>query len=89
MEPLGLDGDDPRAVLAASSVPLGAIVSRRLRMIAAVARQGFALCGSRDRAAQPSDQRALRTLDTILPGFVCASAAMARVVEQIQRLQGK
>jgi hydrogenase-4 transcriptional activator len=39
-------------------------------------------------AAQPAERAALRSLDTILPGFVCASAAMARVVEQIQRLQG-
>jgi hydrogenase-4 transcriptional activator len=57
-------------------------------MIAAVARQGFALCGARDRVAQPVERSALRTLDAILPGFVCASASMNRVVEQIQRLQG-
>ncbi len=57
-------------------------------MIAAVARQGFALCGARDRVGQPAEQSALRTLEPLLPGFVCASAAMKRVVEQIQRLQG-
>ena len=57
-------------------------------MVAAVARQGFALCGARERAAQPRESHAQTTLDAIMPGFVCASAAMARVVEQIQRLQG-
>jgi DNA-binding NtrC family response regulator/tetratricopeptide (TPR) repeat protein len=88
VEPLGHEGDDQRLVVIAAPTPLGHLVTRRLRMVAAVARQGFALCGSRERAAQPVEQRALLTLDAIMPGFVCASAAMARVVEQIQRLQG-
>ena len=88
LEPLGHEGDDERLVVVASPHPVGHAVARRLRMIAAVARQGFALCGTRERAAQPREERALRTLDAIMPGFVCASAAMARVVEQIQRLQG-
>ena len=58
-------------------------------MIAAVARQGFALCAARDRpvavaglAVDPP------SLEPLLPGFLSASAAMTRVVEQIQRLQG-
>ena len=62
---------------------------RRLRMIAAVARQGFALCAARDRPA--GGRRAGRrsaSLEPLLPGFLSASAAMTRVVEQIQRLQG-
>ncbi len=88
VEPIGHEGDDERLALVACSRPIGQATSRRLRMIAAVVRQGFALCGSRERAAQPRDARALRTLDTVLPGFVCASAAMSRVVEQIERLQG-
>jgi hydrogenase-4 transcriptional activator len=88
IEPLGHDGDEERLALVASSRPLGQPVARRLRMMAAVARQGFALCGTRERAAQPPDSRALRTLDAVMPGFVSASAAMTRVVEQIQRLQG-
>ena len=29
-----------------------------------------------------------RPLELLLPGFICASAAMNRVVEQIQRLRG-
>lgn len=88
LDPIGHEGDDQRLALVASPRPIGQATIRRLRMIAAVARQGFALCGSRERAAQPADERALRTLDAIMPGFVCASAAMTRVVEQIRRLQG-
>jgi hydrogenase-4 transcriptional activator len=88
IEPLGHEGDDERAALVSSSRPMGHATSRRLRMVGAVARQGFALCRTRDRAAQPRESRVQTTLDAIMPGFVCASAAMARVVEQIQRLQG-
>jgi DNA-binding NtrC family response regulator/tetratricopeptide (TPR) repeat protein len=88
IEPLGHDGDDQRAAIIASPKPVSQMVSRRLRMIAAVARQGFALCRARDRGAQAVEPTGLRSLDAILPGFVCASAAMHRVVEQIQRLQG-
>jgi DNA-binding NtrC family response regulator len=88
LDAIGHEGHEERLAMVASPRPVGHATSRRLRMIAAVARQGFALCGSRERAAQPRDARALLTLDAILPGFVCASAAMARVVEQIQRLQG-
>jgi hydrogenase-4 transcriptional activator len=88
VQPLGHEGDEERLALVASSRPLGQPATRRLRMMAAVARQGFALCGSRERAAQPTDSRALASLDAVMPGFVSASAAMTRVVEQIQRLQG-
>ena len=88
VEPLGHDGEDLRFAVVASPRPVSQMVSRRLRMIGAVARQGFALCGTRDRVAQPAGLSALRSLDAVLPGFVCASAAMTRVVEQIQRLQG-
>ena len=88
VEPLGHEQDDARLAVVASPRPIGQMTARRLRMIAAVARQGFALCGSREIAARPAERAVLRSLDTILPGFVCASAAMARVVEQIQRLQG-
>jgi DNA-binding NtrC family response regulator/tetratricopeptide (TPR) repeat protein len=88
VEPLGHEGDDLRFAIVASPRPVAQMVGRRLRMIGAVARQGFALCGARDRVAQPAEHSALQTLDAILPGFVCASAPMNRVVEQIQRLQG-
>ena len=39
-------------------------------------------------AARPSSQSSARSLEPLLPGFVCASAAMNRVADQIQRLQG-
>jgi DNA-binding NtrC family response regulator len=57
-------------------------------MMAAVARQGFDLCGPRDRPTPAADAPTERPLEPLLPGFVCASAAMSRVVDQIQRLQG-
>jgi DNA-binding NtrC family response regulator len=56
--------------------------------MAAVARQGFDLCGVRDRSTTTVDSTAERPLEPLLPGFLCASTAMIRVVDQIQRLQG-
>jgi DNA-binding NtrC family response regulator len=61
---------------------------RRLRMIAAVARQGFALCAARDRPTAVTDLAVDRSLEPLLPGFLSASAAMNRIMEQIQRMQG-
>jgi DNA-binding NtrC family response regulator/tetratricopeptide (TPR) repeat protein len=88
VEPLGRDPEGPRFGLIASPRPIGHPVMRRLRMIAAVARQGFALCEARDRPVAPAGLAADRSLEPLLPGFLSASAAMTRVVEQIQRLQG-
>ena len=89
VEPLGRDPEGPRFGLVASPRPIGHPVLRRLRMIAAVARQGFALCTARDRSAAGAVGLAIdRSLEPLLPGFLSASAAMQRVVEQIQRLQG-
>ena len=87
-EPLGRDYDGPRActLVATSRLPEPAL--RRLRMFISVARQGFELCGARERPAQPAEAMIERSLEPLLPGFVCASAAMNRVAEQIQRLQG-
>src|SRR4029077_9451809 len=63
-------------------------VSRRIRMIAAVASQGFALCAARERSVMEAVGLSVdRSLEPVLPGFLSASAAMGRVVEQIQRLQ--
>ena len=80
--------DGPRFALVASPRPIGHPVMRRLRMIAAVARQGFALCAARDRFVEPAGVVIDRSLEPLLPGFLSASTAMSRVVEQIQRLQG-
>ena len=88
IESLGHDGDDLRLAVVACARPIGPLVARRLRMIAAVSRQGFALCGTRDRSGRTAGADALRSIETLLPGFICASAAMGRVVEQIERLQG-
>ncbi|HUE89037.1 MAG TPA: sigma 54-interacting transcriptional regulator [Vicinamibacterales bacterium] len=88
VEAIGREPDGPRAVAVASARPLGPHLMRRVRMMAAVARQGFDLCGARDRPTQPSDTTTERPLEPLLPGFVCASAAMHKVVDQIQRLQG-
>jgi DNA-binding NtrC family response regulator len=59
-------------------------------MIASVAMQGFALCATRDRSISKSAAVVAmdRSLEPLLPGFLAASAAMTRLVEQIQRLQG-
>lgn len=57
-------------------------------MLASVARQGFALCAARERSATPPGPAADQSLEPVLPGFLSASAAMNRVVDQIQRLQG-
>jgi DNA-binding NtrC family response regulator len=57
-------------------------------MIATVARQGFALCAARTRRVTPAGPSIARSLEPLLPGFLSASTAMTRVVEQVQRLQG-
>jgi len=87
-EHVGRDSDGPRTVAVASSRPAGHPVMRRVKMMAAVARQGFELCGARERGSSAPDTSVERPLEPLLPGFVCASAAMHRVVDQIQRLQG-
>jgi DNA-binding NtrC family response regulator len=54
-----------------------------------VLRQGFELCSARDRVPETVGAAALeRQLEPLIPGFVCASAAMQRVTDQILRLQG-
>jgi DNA-binding NtrC family response regulator/tetratricopeptide (TPR) repeat protein len=88
IEPLGRAREGPRFGLVASPRPVGHPVMRQLRTIAAVARQGFALCAARERSAPTPDLPVDRSLEPLLPGFLSASVAMNRVVEQIQRLQG-
>ena len=48
---------------------------------------GIRSCAARDRPAEMSGALE-RPLEPLLPGFVCASSAMHRVTEQIQRMQG-
>jgi DNA-binding NtrC family response regulator len=59
-----------------------------MRTLCAVLRQGFDLCHARERPGEVASGLTERQLEPLLPGFVCASAAMQRVAEQIQRLQG-
>jgi DNA-binding NtrC family response regulator len=53
-----------------------------------VLRQGFDLCEARERPVEAAAGIMERQLEPLLPGFVCASASMQRVADQIQRLQG-
>jgi hydrogenase-4 transcriptional activator len=87
-ESLGVDPDGPRMLAVVFHSTPAARTSRRLHTIAAVARQGFDLCVARERPAPVATNRGDRPIELLLPGFICASAAMTRVADQIQRLQG-
>ena len=88
VEPLGKEHDGPRRCVIAAPEPLGDTAMRRFRMFAHIARQGFELCGLRDRPGQTVEMSNERPLEPLIPGFICASAAMTRLSDQIQRLQG-
>ncbi|MFN7917950.1 MAG: sigma 54-interacting transcriptional regulator [Vicinamibacterales bacterium] len=88
LDTLGRRDDGPRAIVVVAPHTLGYPLTRRLQMLAAVARQGFALCAAREHSAAPPGPSADRSLEPVLPGFLCASTVMNRVVDQIQRLQG-
>jgi DNA-binding NtrC family response regulator/tetratricopeptide (TPR) repeat protein len=88
VEVLGRHADGPRRLVIASAHDIGEPIARRLRMLTAVARQGFALCAARERSAAPPGPASDQSLEPVLPGFLSASVAMNRVVDQIQRLQG-
>ena len=87
-EQTGRDVDGPRHVAVLCSRPVPDPLHRRLRMIAAIAAQGFELCAARQRPSAPIEIAPEQRLEPLLPGFLCASPAMSRVVEQIQRMQG-
>jgi DNA-binding NtrC family response regulator/tetratricopeptide (TPR) repeat protein len=88
IEPIGRDADGPRFAVVSTARPLAAPVKQRLRTLCAVLRQGFELCVARERPVEASGGGLERQLEPLLPGFVCASTAMQRVADQIQRLQG-
>ena len=88
VETLGRGPDGERhgvAVISAGSV---SDEQRRMRLLSMVARQGFDLCDARQTPTRPADQPHERSLEPLLPGFICASAAMNKLAEQVQRLQG-
>ncbi len=87
-EQAGRDVDGPRYVAILCPRPIADPLKRRLRMIAAIAAQGFDLCNARQRPPAPAEIVHEQPLEPLLPGFLCASPAMMRVVEHIQRLQG-
>ncbi len=84
----GRDVSGPRFIAILSAREIAEPLRRRLRMIAAIAAQGFALCSARQHPAAPTEIAHEQPLEPLLPGFLCASPSMMRVVEQIQRLQG-
>jgi DNA-binding NtrC family response regulator/tetratricopeptide (TPR) repeat protein len=85
---MGRDHDGARSCTVVAPTRLSEAAMRRLRMFSGVARQGFELCDARERPAQVVEQGSERPLEPLFPGFICASAAMNRVADQIQRLQG-
>ena len=87
-EPVGRDVDGARYAVIAAGRPLTPSARQRFRTLCAVMRQGFELCQARERTPELPAGTLERQLEPLLPGFVCASAAMQRVTDQIQRLQG-
>ena len=88
IEPLGRDGDGARYAVITSQRAFAPSSFQRFRTLCAVLRQGYDLCSARERPAESAGGTLERPLEPLLPGFVCSSAAMQRVAEQIQRLQG-
>ena len=88
IEAIGRDDLAPRYAVVSGLRPFAPSVLQRFRTLCAVLRQGFELCSARDRPSEPAPGAIERSLEPLLPGFVCASAAMQRVADQIQRLQG-
>ena len=70
-EQVGRDSDGPRTVAVASSRPAGHPVMRRVKMMAAVARQGFELCGARERGSAAPESNVER------PSSRCSLASSA------------
>jgi hydrogenase-4 transcriptional activator len=88
IEPLGRDVDGGRFAVVSSSRAFSGSARQRFRTLCAVLRQGFDLCAARERPVEAPGGVLERPLEPLLPGFVCASAAMFRVADQIQRMQG-
>jgi DNA-binding NtrC family response regulator/tetratricopeptide (TPR) repeat protein len=87
-ESLGRDHDGGRFCTITATRRLPEETLHRFRMFATIVRQGFDLCGVRERPFPAPDPASERPLEPLLPGFICASGAMSRVAEQIQRAHG-
>ena len=87
-EALGRDVEGPRYAAVSCATVLTAPAGQRFRTLCAVLRQGFELCSARERPFEVPSGALERPLEPLLPGFLCSSAAMQRVADQIQRLQG-
>jgi hydrogenase-4 transcriptional activator len=87
LEPVGRDAEGPRFAVVSSVRPMDAGARQRFRTLCAVLRLGFDLCAARERPSEAVASVLEHTLEPLLPGFVCAGAAMQRVAEQIQRMQ--
>jgi DNA-binding NtrC family response regulator/tetratricopeptide (TPR) repeat protein len=88
VDSLGKETDGARRCALALTRQLDGVSDARLRMFTAIARQGFELCGARERPVPSVDQLIERPLEPLLPGFICAGPAMHRLADQVQRLQG-
>ncbi len=88
LEPVGRAPEGPRFAALSSARSMTSSTLQRFRTLCAVLRQGFDLCLARDRPLESASGSLERPLEPLLPGFVCASAAMQRVADQIQRMQG-
>ena len=88
IEGIGKDARGDRYAAVSVARPFSAPSGQRFRMLCAVLRQGFDLCEARERPVETATTVMERQLEPLLPGFICASAAMQRVADQIQRLQG-
>ena len=88
VEGIGRDPGGPRYAAVSGVRPFATPVLQRFHTLCAVLRQGFELCYARERPAEPAAGTVERSLEPLLPGFVCSSAAMQRVADLIQRLQG-
>ena len=88
VDSLGKETDGARRCAIALTRQLDGVSDARLRMFTAIARQGFELCGARERPVPSVDQLIERPIEPLLPGFICAGPAMHRLTDQVQRLQG-
>jgi DNA-binding NtrC family response regulator len=88
IEAVGRAVEGSRFAVLSSARAIAASNLQRFRTLCAVLRQGFDLCLARDRPLEGTGGAMERQLEPLLPGFVCASAAMQRVADQIQRMQG-